>query len=110
MSILQPQARAWRVGVPLLQITDIPMVNEDGTFQYDDKGEIRMVKAKVMDRTDMESHGGKKWAVLNGYFKLVSKCPEQVLEYSWTDDDDKRRARAISKSHTHSAIRHEDSI
>lgn len=74
-----------------------PKVNEDGTFQYDDKGEIVMVNTKVRDRRDMERSGGKKWTVLNDYFKLGSRCPEQVLEYSWTDEEDKRRARAISK-------------
>ena len=74
-----------------------PKVNDDGTFQYDDKGEIVMVNTKVRDRRDTERSGGKKWRVLNDYFKLVSRCPEQVLEYAWTDEEDKRRARAISK-------------
>lgn len=75
-----------------------PQINEDGTFQYNDKNEIVMVNTKVRDRRDTKRSGGKKWSILNDYFKLVSRCPEQVLEYHWTDEEDKRRARAISKS------------
>lgn len=74
-----------------------PKVNEDGTFQYDDKGEIVMVNIKVRDRKDTERSGGKKWTVLNNYVNLVSSCPKQVLEYAWTDVEDKERARAISE-------------
>ena len=74
-----------------------PKVNEDGSFVFDDKGEIVMVNTKVRERRERERTGGKAWDRLNEYFKLVSRCPEKVVEYKWTEKEDKRKARQIRK-------------
>ena len=75
-----------------------PKVNEDGSFVFDDKGEIVMVNTKVRERRKRERTGGKGWDRLNEYFRLVSRCPEKVVEYEWTEEGDKRKARQIRKS------------
>lgn len=74
-----------------------PKVNEDGSFVLDDKGEIVMVNTKVRERRERERTGGKGWDRLNEYFRLVSRCPEKVVEYKWTEEEDKRKARQIRK-------------
>lgn len=77
-----------------------PKVNEDGSFVFDDKGEIVMVNTKVRERRERKRMGGKGWDRLNEYFRLVSRCPEKVVEYEWTEEEDKRKARQIRKCNT----------
>jgi hypothetical protein len=70
-----------------------PKIDDEGNFVRDHNNEYEMVNIRVRDRP---IHPHK--AILEDYIKLVTRCPEEVLKYSWTDDKDKAEARHISKS------------
>jgi hypothetical protein len=36
--------------------------------------------------------------ILENYIKLVTRCPELVIKYPWTDEGDKATAQRISES------------
>lgn len=70
-----------------------PKIDDGGNFVFDQTGDVEWVNIKVRDRNDYQHI-----SILGEYFKLVTRCPEEVLTYSWTDEDDKKEARRISKS------------
>lgn len=70
-----------------------PQINDECNFVLDQNGEVEMVNVKVRDRS---THRHR--AILKDYFKLVTRCPELVETYPWTDKEDKEKARSISKS------------
>jgi hypothetical protein len=53
-----------------------------------------MTNVKVRQRRDLQAAGKEG---IEQYIKLVDRCPELVLQYSWTDEGDKEKARKISK-------------
>ncbi|OBT64665.1 hypothetical protein VE03_05885 [Pseudogymnoascus sp. 23342-1-I1] len=67
-----------------------PKIDDDGNFVRDQNGQEEMVNIRVRDRS---SH--RYSSILDNYFKLVTRCPDKVLEYSWTDEEDKEKARRI---------------
>ncbi|KFZ06947.1 hypothetical protein V501_06937 [Pseudogymnoascus sp. VKM F-4519 (FW-2642)] len=67
-----------------------PKIDDEGNFVRDHNNEYEMVNIRVRDR---QIHPHK--AILEDYIKLVTRCPEEVLKYSWTDDKDKAEARNI---------------
>ncbi|KFY41791.1 hypothetical protein V494_02784 [Pseudogymnoascus sp. VKM F-4513 (FW-928)] len=67
-----------------------PKLDDAGNLVLDENGEPEMVNIKVRERT---SHRHRN--IIEDYFKLVTRCPEMVLEYSWTDEKDKEEARRI---------------
>jgi hypothetical protein len=69
-----------------------PKIDDGGNFVLDQNEEVEMVNIKVRDRA---SHQHRN--VLENYIKLVTRCPELVIEYLWTDEEDKVKAREISK-------------
>lgn len=70
-----------------------PKIDDEGNFVRDHNDEYEMVNIKVRERRE---HPYK--AILDDYVKLVTRCPEEVLKYSWTSEEDKAEARNISKS------------
>ncbi|KFY22401.1 hypothetical protein V493_06639 [Pseudogymnoascus sp. VKM F-4281 (FW-2241)] len=67
-----------------------PKLDDEGNFILDQNGEEEMVNIRVRDR---RNHHHK--SVLENYIKLVTRCPERVVTYSWTDEEDKEKARRI---------------
>ncbi|OAF57151.1 hypothetical protein VC83_06051 [Pseudogymnoascus destructans] len=67
-----------------------PKIDDEGNFVRDHNDEYEMVNIKVRERIN---HPYK--AILDDYIKLVTRCPEEVLKYSWTDEKDKAEARDI---------------
>ncbi|OBT84055.1 hypothetical protein VE02_07022 [Pseudogymnoascus sp. 03VT05] len=67
-----------------------PKFDDQGNFVRDHNDEYEMVNIKVRERKD---HPYK--AILDDYIKLVTRCPEVVLKYSWTDEEAKAEARSI---------------
>lgn len=70
-----------------------PKMDDGGNIVLDQNGQVEMVNIRVRDRN---SHPYS--SILEDYFKLVTRCPERILTYSWTDEADKEKARKISKS------------
>jgi hypothetical protein len=70
-----------------------PKIDDEGNFVRDHNNEYEMVNIRVRDRS---TH--RHIAILEDYIKLVTRCPEEVLKYSWTEEKDKALARDISKS------------
>lgn len=70
-----------------------PRIDNKGNLVLDQNGDEELVNIKVRE---MINHQHK--AVLHDYIKLVTRCPERVLTYSWTDEEDKEKSRRISKS------------
>ncbi|KFX96507.1 hypothetical protein V490_03310 [Pseudogymnoascus sp. VKM F-3557] len=67
-----------------------PKMDDEGNIVLDQNDQVAMVNIRVRDRN---SHPHS--SILENYFKLVTRCPEKVLTYSWTDEADKEKARAI---------------
>ncbi len=72
-----------------------PKVDDNGNFVYDSEGQLVTINIKIRERREMERQGGKAWQVMAKYIKLVDLEPEMVVSYSWTEEEDKRRAMAI---------------
>lgn len=70
-----------------------PKIDDEGNLVLGQNGDEEMVNIKVRER---RNHRHK--AALDNYIKRVTRCPEMVLEYSWTDEEDKEKARSISMS------------
>lgn len=69
-----------------------PKFDDEGNFVLGQNGEEEMVNIKVRNR---RTHPHK--SALENYIKLVTRCPEMVETYSWTSEEDKEKARTISK-------------
>ncbi|KFY99703.1 hypothetical protein V498_00571 [Pseudogymnoascus sp. VKM F-4517 (FW-2822)] len=67
-----------------------PRIDNKGNLVLDQNGDEELVNIKVRE---MIKHQHK--AVLHDYIKLVTRCPERVLTYSWTDEEDKEKSRRI---------------
>jgi hypothetical protein len=66
-----------------------PQLDKDGKIIRDQNGEVVITNIRVRDRP---MHHKK---IMDDYVKLVTRCPEKVLEYSWTNEKDKVLARKI---------------
>ncbi|KFY27719.1 hypothetical protein V491_00767 [Pseudogymnoascus sp. VKM F-3775] len=67
-----------------------PKINDEGNFVRDHNGDYEMTNVKVRERP-IHQHR----AILDDYIKLVTRCPEYVEKYSWTDEEDKKEARRV---------------
>ncbi|KFY44238.1 hypothetical protein V495_03563 [Pseudogymnoascus sp. VKM F-4514 (FW-929)] len=67
-----------------------PKIDDGGNIVFDQNGEVEMVNIKLRERNN---HQHKD--VLHDYFTLVTRCPQKVIEYSWTDEEDKVEAQKI---------------
>jgi len=67
-----------------------PVLDPEGNPVFEENGEVAMTNIKVRDRKCQGEH-------FKQCLKLVDRCPQKVLEYSWTADVDRQRARSISK-------------
>jgi hypothetical protein len=61
-----------------------PKIDDGGNFIFDQNGEVEMVNIKVRDRADHQHRN-----ILENYVKLMTRCPELVIKYPWTDEEDK---------------------
>ncbi|KFZ25449.1 hypothetical protein V502_00053 [Pseudogymnoascus sp. VKM F-4520 (FW-2644)] len=67
-----------------------PKIDDGGNFVFDQNGDVEWMNIKVRDRNNYQHI-----SILQEYFKLVTRCPEEVLTYSWTDENDKKEAKRI---------------
>lgn len=75
-----------------------PKFSNDGSILYDERGELIMEPLKVRDRKELQRAGGIRWEKTEPYTTLVGRCPSLILQYEWTDPEDKRKAKAIVQS------------
>lgn len=72
-----------------------PKFAEDGSYLYDETGELIMEPLKVRDRKELQRAGGIRWVKTEPFTTLVGRMPSLILQYKWTDPEDKRKAKAI---------------
>jgi hypothetical protein len=68
-----------------------PVLDPDGNPVFEANGEVAMTNIKVRDRKCQGEH-------FKQCLKLIDRCPQKVLEYSWTAEVDRQAARRISTS------------
>jgi hypothetical protein len=75
--VTSPRATGQMISSRLYRDNDRPELDENNKWGFDDKGKLKMVKAKVREQTTAE---GKD---LSFPYTLVEKWPARLLEYEW---------------------------